>query len=552
MGQNIRYLFTLFFIIGFQPHCPVTMLPASRDSDILPQIIETGSLVLEKGNAYMVGSDGATGKLTDNFASGNTHKEDNSGDQSPVNLQFVKHGDTSAVLDTPPLQTLSVHENINETRRGVPRDINSSLKLLNGLESRLNKDQIDSSKSVFNRIKEVLPHGKLEQGRGRVANLSGNLKTRENIFTTNNGDPAVNAQKSYQDGNGYSNNNTTIKSGQSVDKQIVTDSGGLLGDNRNDQMKSRYVEGVFWSPEVEANCPNGFRDVGQQARWRNTVKNFKVVKIEVGCGSMQNRLITFNDSTQACVRYRLNSDQMQGEIYSYYLGKMLNINYTPNTVMHLVGDSEQWRPVKGAIAEAKWTHDKPIIVTKWIESMEPVYIPNELKDIKRKLHQENYHLGTMSPGQICDLVQWSDLIVFDYISANLDRVVNNLFNLKWNSRMFEKPIHNLEKVGSTGQYVFIDNESGLFHSYRLLTSYRQYHDQLLEPICVFRKSTVDALERLFATGDAGDRLQHLYETNEQYHGFLPRMGPNNKQILQSRIQEVVKHIHRCKHQSLKS
>ena len=113
--------------------------------------------------------------------------------------------------------------------------------------------------------------------------------------------------------------------------------------------------------------------------------------------------------------------------------------------------------------------------------------------------------------------------------------------------MLEKPIHNLEKIRSSGQYIFIDNESGLFHGYRLLDAYQSYHEKLLNSVCVFRESTVDALERLYAAGNAGDKLQHMYETNEKHHGLLPRMSNKNKQILQSRIQDVVKHIQRCKH-----
>lgn len=552
MAVKMKYLFTVFFILGFQPHFPVTMLPANSIAG-RTRIYQPGPILIDGGN-ILRGPDFAPpiNQPSTNLASRHIHNGVTDGEYPPFNVQFTEHADTSALIESTTPKTASLNKNINQTRWERPQGINGGGDLLNGLENGLRKDQIDSSKSVINRIKDDLMRGELERPHDRLVNLSANLKTSGNIFTSNNGQPAMNGQKLDKDSSDYINNTVEMKSGRTLNKQAVTDRNHSHNDNSSNALNNRYVSGVLWSPEIVAKCPSGFRDQVQQSSWRDFVENHHVIKMEAGCGSMQNRLITFNDTSKACVRYRLNSDQMQGEIYSYYLGKLLNINYTPSTTMHRVENTEQWRDVRKSIIASKWSDNKPIIVTKWIESLEPVYMPDELKDVKRKLHQENYHLAAMAPGQVCDLVQWTDLIVFDYISANLDRVVNNLFNLKWNPKMLEKPIHNLEKIRSSGQYIFIDNESGLFHGYRLLDSYRSYHDQLLNSVCVFRESTVDALEKLYAAGNAGDRLQQMYETNERHHSLLPRMSAKNKQILQNRIQEVVKHIHRCKHQSPKS
>jgi four-jointed box protein 1 len=55
----------------------------------------------------------------------------------------------------------------------------------------------------------------------------------------------------------------------------------------------------------------------------NNVNSMKIVKMGDGCGRMQNRMLTFRDASKACARYRLNIDQMQGEIYSYYLKSVI-------------------------------------------------------------------------------------------------------------------------------------------------------------------------------------------------------------------------------------
>jgi len=41
------------------------------------------------------------------------------------------------------------------------------------------------------------------------------------------------------------------------------------------------------------------------------------------------------------------------------------------------------------------------------------------------------------------LLQWSDLVVFDYITGNLDRMVSHLHSLQWDNDAMKRPVHNL-------------------------------------------------------------------------------------------------------------
>jgi four-jointed box protein 1 len=135
--------------------------------------------------------------------------------------------------------------------------------------------------------------------------------------------------------------------------------------------------------------------------------------------------------------------------------------------------------------------------------------------------------------------------VFDYLTANLDRVVNNMFNLQWNAAMMDSPAHNLERNSKTGNLVFLDNESGLFHSYRLLGRYSNYHDELLRSLCVFRKKTAAVVSRLHKSRDIGAVLQTTFERGEPLARHLPRIPFNNIQTLQSRIDAVYQQITHC-------
>lgn len=316
--------------------------------------------------------------------------------------------------------------------------------------------------------------------------------------------------------------------------------------------------GVFWSDNVEQSCPKGFTPADETS-WRNTATNEKFLAMNEGCGRMQNRLLTFQSSGKACARYRLNVDQIQGEIYSYYLSKLLGINNVPPSVLHLADSSkDQWRMVGEEVANAKWSEEKPLILSQWINGLSPAYIPREFRNLSRVLTPREVSRNTRkmdnkldnseSRTPLCELLQWSDLIIFDYLTANLDRVVNNLFNLQWNDKMMSKPAHNLERT-SDGRLIFLDNESGLFHGYRLLDKYAPYHESLLNSLCVFRKKTIDSIRRLVQNDSINDSIQALFEDNEPLHRNIPRIPAKNIKILKSRMHAVLRQVQKCESQA---
>nr|KAG5708933.1 hypothetical protein BaRGS_009342 [Batillaria attramentaria] len=306
----------------------------------------------------------------------------------------------------------------------------------------------------------------------------------------------------------------------------------------------RIVTGVLWSPELEQSCPNGFnpRDV---AAWRRKARGMQVVGVDEGCGRMQNRLVTFRDASKACARYRLNTDQIQGEVYSYYLARLLNVTNLPPAVMLPVDSlSDQWRAVHLDMSLAQWADGRLVVLTQWLDHLTPSHIPHELREDNRELHPTRDVLGRKTPEELCDLLQWSDLIVFDYLTANLDRLVNNMFNRQWNADMMNNPAHNLERT-KDGSLVFLDNESGLFHGYRLLDKYHDYHESLLDSLCVFRERTVRAVKVLHRAGSVGEELQKLFVEGESHHRQLPSIPDKNVRVLKDRLGRVYDQIVKC-------
>lgn len=326
------------------------------------------------------------------------------------------------------------------------------------------------------------------------------------------------------------------------------------------------ADDIFWGDLIESSYPKGF-GAENYTEWMDYVNKERapVVQLEQDkCGRMQNRLVSFADGTTACGRYRQNMDQIQGEMFSFYFGQLLNLTNLVPTALHIVDEERDfWSNATAYLREAEWKKQRPVVLTKHIPGLVPASIPahyqkplelnkfdakniNITLSMKNSLFDSNEEdeqgelrvdsdgvgaaaagvglaLGnskadkaaaaTLSSsskilssinlfnargtgahphpplGYLIELAQWSDLIVFDYIIAHLDRVVNNLFNYQWNSQIMEAPAHNLAKTGNL--LLFLDNESGLLHGYRLLSKYQAYHSLLLKNLCVFRRSTIN-------------------------------------------------------------
>ncbi|CRK89723.1 CLUMA_CG003478, isoform A [Clunio marinus] len=361
-------------------------------------------------------------------------------------------------------------------------------------------------------------------------------------------------------------------------------------EKENNETLRRIVDDDFyWGQIVENRLPVGFSK-RETENWRNYLESntTEIVKIEQGCGRMQNRLVTFSDGFKACVRYRQNTDQIQGELFSFYLGRILNItNLAPSTAAVIDWDSRLWSQVREHITESQWKTSRPIVLTKWIADLEPSGIPEQFRPLERHLNREDIRNITLDDGvtkptqilidrlkpkynadsnqntkklwqkkkivlndrmfaKFVELAQWSDLIIFDYLIANLDRVVNNLYNFQWNADIMAAPAHNLAKQINSQLLVFLDNESGLLHGYRLLKKYEAYHGLLLDNLCVFRKSTIDSLKYL-RDNSPGELLNNLFErtTSKKVRDVLPPLPEKSVKILIDRIDRILQQVQKC-------
>ncbi|XP_019871808.2 extracellular serine/threonine protein kinase four-jointed [Aethina tumida] len=312
---------------------------------------------------------------------------------------------------------------------------------------------------------------------------------------------------------------------------------------------------VFWGGTVEAALPEGYRSK-KHTLWSSYLQTAEAVKMETGCGRMQNRLVTFRDGVKGCVRYRQNTDQIQGELFSFYLARVLNLpNLAPSAISVVDLKSKLWQKLRNEIAAAQWNSNRPIVLTQYISDLNPANIPGVFRPVDRHLNKLDVLNMTRNPlvddsaliKELVELAQWSDLIVFDYLTANLDRIVNNLYNFQWNANIMEAPAHNLARKTDSDLLIFLDNESGLLHGYRLLKKYEVYHSILLENLCVFRRSTAETIAELRTRGNVGDLLKTMFESenDETIKDVLPTIPDKSVKILNERIERVHDQISKC-------
>lgn len=311
-------------------------------------------------------------------------------------------------------------------------------------------------------------------------------------------------------------------------------------------------EGIFWGKQVEGALPKGYGDEDNH-RWSSYIKNAVGVRLEQGCGRMQNRLVTFQDGTRGCVRYRQNLDQIQGELFSFYLAQLLELpNLAPSAVSLVDLKTPNWQNLLSEISSAQWVKNRPIVITKFISNLDTAHIPKSFRPPETRLsHQELTKNNTSSLKEYSELAQWSDLVIFDYLTANLDRVVNNLYNKQWNMNIMEAPAHNLARRTEDDLLVFLDNESGLLHGYRLLQKYEPYHALLLDNLCIFRRKTVSAIERLRKDKNIGKLLGDMFEKNTslKIRDYLPPLPSKSVKILNERLEKVHNQIIKCRRET---
>ena len=321
----------------------------------------------------------------------------------------------------------------------------------------------------------------------------------------------------------------------------------------------RVVEaGLYWSEEVVGRLAGGEKDEITHLR-TNTVKSLEEPSW-TRCGQQagQNRFVTFLDGATACARYREPHTQLVlGELMSFYLARLLGINTVPAVVLSKVEPHNPvWSEALQDVESSGWKYGRTVALIEWVEDLARDHMPDILR--RALLDKQTIDLTSteMTVSQAGELADWSDLVVFDFITANYDRVASMLDAAQKEGRpeVLSERVHNLLTSKTTGRLWMIDNEAGILDGYSLLyptnrerlgeaERFQQMHRNLLHTLCVFKRSTVFAVFALYKSGDAASLVEQLIARNEP--GFYQEMLihlPGGQEAwklhFQQRIEEV--------------
>lgn len=308
---------------------------------------------------------------------------------------------------------------------------------------------------------------------------------------------------------------------------------------------SATLDNRYWSESIANSLQPPFSHE-IETDFFNKAANQRIVHLQKGCGRMKNRLVVFEDGTKACCRYRENQHELRGELYAYQLSKILDTwNVPPSFLVRLNLSSPQWRDVADSARKAEWRNGNSVILTLYVEDLQPEYLPEELKSTDRPLTSSL--LESVSNDKQIRLVQWSDLIVFDYIVGHSDRLFSNLFNMQWTPNMLDRAVHNMAK-STTGSLVLFDNESTFWLGYSTAekAKYKAMQLYFLQRLCIVRKSVIDKLKEMASDPDpTAQVVQALQASNALAFTELGTIPEKFVREFHSRLDDVLSRIQQC-------
>ena len=108
-------------------------------------------------------------------------------------------------------------------------------------------------------------------------------------------------------------------------------------------------------------------------------------------------------------------------------------------------NSNQWKSVN----EAEWKDGSIVALIQWIPQLTKTTMPSALRQrlvsrmLQEPLDVTSAALTQMDESQLEELVQWSDMVVFDYLTGNYDRVASMQVRIFYSIVLY---IFNLSKV----------------------------------------------------------------------------------------------------------
>ncbi|XP_072034972.1 uncharacterized protein [Amphiura filiformis] len=328
------------------------------------------------------------------------------------------------------------------------------------------------------------------------------------------------------------------------------------------------TQDIVWSKELEQAVPQAFT-WDEVDKWSTNVRQQPITVMETGtdtkCGRAPNQYLQLVDGTRLCARYRDSYGmEIEGELLSFYLSRLLDIRSVPPLLLATIDShSSQWSAQRLKLSQSNWKDGTVVTLTKFIDGLSRTLLPRTLKmKDDPPLEVTSRNLESLTSSDISYLIQWTDLIVFDYLLGHIDRVTNHQEGVDLHDDTirqtiwFTQPIHNLA-IGADSVLWFIDNETGFRMGYRALyhnqvdgQRYRGFHATMLHTNCVFRAGTVKSIDELYHHPNPYERLMAMINEHEPLANKvkveIPGFRNDLPEIFNQRVGHVYEWMEECR------
>ena len=236
-----------------------------------------------------------------------------------------------------------------------------------------------------------------------------------------------------------------------------------------------------------------------------------VVKSGLGSWARDHNLLATMQNGKIVFMKNRRYIQLQAELFSFYLNAYLGLwNVPPVTLSCVNAMRRPWSDI---------LFDTEILPPEEVCVMAIEYMHGLVDAVYMSYHVGQELNGNSFPANFKELdqvMQWSDLILFDYISAHTDRLVDNLLFYPLNFQLTMKMVPNL-MMTSDGLFVLIDNEATFHRSYyKAQNSYKEKYRQThhLENLSIFREATIVKLCQLCEHDDPASVLENFISKHD--------------------------------------
>ena len=271
-------------------------------------------------------------------------------------------------------------------------------------------------------------------------------------------------------------------------------------------------------------------------RFLAAVRNKSVVSVEKsGLGTWavrRNFIMTIDDGSAVFIKWRSHISELQGELYAYYLNCYLGLWNAPPTALLCVNPSTEGRGViKGFPSFRKRRVIRCFVSTQYVQELKHGLYPPTLITVR----------ASTTHNELRYLMQWSDMIVFDYICGHFDRMSDSLVLPPLNLEFSWNWVANVVQT-NTGDLILIDHETAFHIGYRVAEQSsaefsRQAHH--FRKLSFYRKSTAERICHLCEYEDPASVLEEYIEAYDPVsHSIVLRMADKDRLELKRRLLTV--------------